>query len=272
MVFINGTDENYGYKNGFMNYEALFEQIVNKLSSSFTSRCVPHIALRRDSLIAALVCVDECGDPTLLSMFLCRWDPQIREHELVCGLTLPIQVNRSNSKTLFRLPGSQSTSLPSKGMFLFVLHYLQLWIAYRYDLDKRPLENMWSMSILSPNYCVPYFADHGYYLDSSAQSGDKVVRMRIEAPMRVIARGGVMMTPNNTKHDRFCCKRIALQMLGVTAWEEDKQDITLSVLLLCIQRSCLFNQKVRVGEGASFKDHYFVRCDDCNKKVIPMKL
>jgi hypothetical protein len=52
------------------------------------------------------------------------------------------------------------------------------------------IKNMWSMSILSPKDCVPYFADHGYYLDKSAQSGDKVVMMRIEAPMRVSAREG----------------------------------------------------------------------------------
>jgi hypothetical protein len=81
-----------------------------------------------------------------------------------------------------------------------------------------------------------------------------------------------MMTPDNTKNDRFCCKIIALQNLGVTAWEEDKQDTTLSVMLLCIQRSYLFNQKMRVGEGASFKDHYFIRCDYCNKKSHPPKV
>jgi hypothetical protein len=272
MVFINGTEEHYGYNDGFMNYEALFEQIVNKLSSAFPSSCVPHIAPRRDSLIVALICVEECGDPTLLSMSLCRWDQQRREHELVCGLTLISQVNRSNSKTLFRLPGSQSTSLHSKGMFLLVLHSLQLWIAYRSDFDKRPLENMWSMSILSPKDCVLYFADHGYYLDNSAQAGDKVVRMRLEDPMTVSAgEGGVVMMPDNTKNDLFCCKIIALQKLGVTAWEEDKQDTTLSVLMLCIQRSSLFNQKVRVGEGASFKENYFLRCDYCNKKATSIK-
>jgi hypothetical protein len=190
MVFINGTEEHDGYNDGFMNYEALFEQIVDKLSSAFPSSCVPHIAPRRDSLIVALVCVEECGYPTLLSMSLCRWDQQRREHELVCCFTLPIQVNISNSKTLFRLPGSQSTSLRSKGMFLLVLHSLQLWIAYRSDFDKRPLESMWRMSILSPKDCVPYFDDHGYCLDNSAQAGDKVARMRIEAPMRISAREG----------------------------------------------------------------------------------
>jgi hypothetical protein len=79
----------------------------------------------------------------------------------------------------------------------------------------------------------------------------------------------MMMTPDNTKNDRFCCKRIALQKLGVIAWEEDNQETTLIMLMLCIQLLSLFNQKVRVGEGASFKDHYFVRCDYCNKKSHP---
>jgi hypothetical protein len=135
IVFINGTEEHDGYNDGFINYEALLEQIVNKLSSAFPSSCVPHIAPRRDSLIVALICVEESGDSTLLSVSFYRRDRQRREHELVCGLTLPSQVNRSNSKTLFRLPGSQSTSLRSKGMCLLVLHSLQRWIAYRSDFD-----------------------------------------------------------------------------------------------------------------------------------------
>jgi hypothetical protein len=177
MVFINGTEENDGYNDGFMNYEALLEQIVNKLSSAFPSSCVPHIAPRHDSLIVALVCVEDCGDPPLLSIYLCRWDPQRREHELVCGLTLPSQVNRSNSKTLFRLPGSQSTSLRSKWMFLLVLHSLQLWIAYRSDFDKRPLKTCGECpsNLLRIMSCTLL---------------TMVARMRIEAPMRFSAREG----------------------------------------------------------------------------------
>jgi hypothetical protein len=46
-------------------------------------------------------------------------------------------------------------------------------------------------------------------------------------------------------------------------------DTTTSVLLLCIQRSSLFNQKMRVDKSGNFKDHYFVRCDYCNKKSHP---
>jgi hypothetical protein len=101
-----------------MNYEAVFEQIVNNLSSAFLSRGGPSLAPRPGCLIVALVCVKESGDATLLSMSLCSWDPQRREHEMLCGLTLPSQSIRSNSKTLFRLPGSQSTSFRSNGMFL----------------------------------------------------------------------------------------------------------------------------------------------------------
>jgi hypothetical protein len=40
----------------------------------------------------------------------------------------------------------------------------------------------------------------------------------------------------------------------------------MSVLLLYIQRSSFFNKKMRDGEGGNFKDHYFVRCNYCNKK------
>jgi hypothetical protein len=69
MVFINDTEKHDGYNDGLMNCEALFEQIVNKLSSAFPSSCVPHIAPHRDSLNVALVWVEECGNPTLLSMF-----------------------------------------------------------------------------------------------------------------------------------------------------------------------------------------------------------
>jgi hypothetical protein len=113
-------------------------------------------------------------------------------------------------------------------MFLIVLHSLQLWIAYRWEFDQRPLDNMLSMAILYPKVSVPYFVDHGYFLDNSAQLGDKVVRMRKEAPMRVSAReAGNLMTSNNTKNDRFCCKRIALKNMGVTSWREDKKDTTI---------------------------------------------
>jgi hypothetical protein len=189
---------------------------------------------------------------------------------MFCGLTLPSQSIRSNSKIQSRLTGSQSTSFRIKLMFLIFLHSVQLWIAYRWKFDQRPLDNMWSMDVLFPKDSVPPFYDHGYCLDNSAQLGDKVVRMRLEAPMQAYTReDGIMITPSNTKNDHFCWKIFAHQNMGLTAWKEYKKDTTMSVMLLCIQRSSLFRHKMRVGEGDIFKDHYFIRCDYCSKKSHP---
>jgi hypothetical protein len=72
------------------------------------------------------------------------------------------------------------------------------------------------MAVICPMDSVPYFCDHDFFQDKSAQLQDKAVRMRIEAPMRVSAReAGIMMNPKDTKNDCFCCKKIALQNLGV---------------------------------------------------------
>jgi hypothetical protein len=60
---------------------------------------------------------------------------------------------------------------------------------------------------------VPYFADHGFLPDKSRSSDNKTFWMKIEAPMSVSAReAGEMMSPANTRNDRFCFKRIALQI------------------------------------------------------------
>jgi hypothetical protein len=78
----------------------------------------------------------------------------------------------------------------------------------------------------------------------------------IESPMRVIAlEAGAMMSPGNTKNDRFRCKRIALQHLGVLDWNHDPEDTTMSFLLVCIQRFSLFNMKVRDNSDGDFKHH-----------------
>jgi hypothetical protein len=58
MVFMNGTEERVAYNDGFMNYEALFEQIVNNLLSALPSRGVPSLAPRSECLILALICVE----------------------------------------------------------------------------------------------------------------------------------------------------------------------------------------------------------------------
>jgi hypothetical protein len=77
------------------------------------------------------------------------------------------------------------------------------------------------------------------------------------------------MSPANTRNDRFCCKRIALQKMGVIAWKHDPQDTTMSVLLVCIQSSSLFNIKFRDNIDGNFKHHYFVRCELSNKTSDP---
>jgi hypothetical protein len=112
-----------------------------------------------------------------------------------------------------------------------------------------------------------------FFPDKSRSSDKKTFWMKIEAPMCVSAReAGEMMIPANTRNDRFCCKRIALQNLGVIAWKHDTQDTTMSVLLVCIQRSSLFNRKVREHIDCDFKHHYFVRCDFCNKTSEPHEI
>jgi hypothetical protein len=100
--------------------------------------------------------------------------------------------------------------------------------------------------------------------------GQEKMWMKLEAPMRVSAReAGEMMSPVNTRNDHFCCQRIILQKLGVIAWKHDPQYTTMSVLLVCIQSSSLFNRKVRDNIDGDFKHHYFFRCDFCKKTSEP---
>jgi hypothetical protein len=72
--------------------------------------------------------------------------------------------------------------------------------------------------------------------------------------------------PQQHEERSFLLQKIVFQKLGIIACKEDKTYTKMSVLLFCIQRSSLFNQKIGVGEGGNFKDHYFVRCDYCNNK------
>jgi hypothetical protein len=154
-----------------------------------------------------------------------------------------------------------------------VLYSLQVWIAYRTEYDSLPLDNMWTTHVPCPKMLVPYFADHGFFPDKSRSSDKNTFWMKIEGPMRVSAREAEeMISPSNTINDRLCCKRIALQNLGVIAWKLDPQDTTTSVLLVCIQRSSLFNRKVRDNIYGDFKHHNFVRCDFCNKTSEPHRI
>jgi hypothetical protein len=124
---------------------------------------------------------------------------------------------------------------------------------------------MWTMDAPFPKMPVPYFTDHGFFPDKSRSSDGKTFWMKIQAPMCVSAReAGEMMSPTNTRNDRFYCKRVALQKLGMINWKNDPQDTTMSFLLVSIQRSSLFNRKVRDNIDGDLKHHYLIRCDLCN--------
>jgi hypothetical protein len=120
---------------------------------------------------------------------------------------------------------------------------------------------------------VPYFADHGFSQDKGRLTDEKTYWMKIESPIHVSAReAGEMMSPGNTINDRFFCKLNALHKLGVLAWKHDLNDTTMSVLLVCIQRSSIFNTRVRDDSDGDFKHQYFVRCDFWNTVSEPQKI
>jgi hypothetical protein len=209
-----------------------------------------------------MACVEACGTIRFLSRCVSIWNEHERENEVLCGLTLPSLPLTSNSNKMFVLTGTQVTEFRRKGIFLAVLHSLQVWIAFRSDYDSRPLDQMWTMDVSCPKILVPYFADHGFSPDKGCLTDGKTYWMKIESPMRVSAvEAGSMMSPGNTINDRFCCKRIALRQLGVLAWKHDPEDTPMSVLLVCIHRSSLFNTKVRDDYYGDFKHYYFARCD-----------
>jgi hypothetical protein len=112
--------------------------------------------------------------------------------------------SKSNKK--FVLPGTQATEFRRKGIFLAVMHSLQVWIAFRSDYYSRPLDQMWTMAVSCPRILVPYFADHVFSPDKGRLTDEKTYWMKIESPMRVSARESVeMMSPGNTRNDRLCC-------------------------------------------------------------------
>jgi hypothetical protein len=114
------------------------------------------------ALIVVLACVEACGTIRLLSMCVSIWNEHEKENEVLFGLTLPSLPLTSNSNKNFVLPGTQATEFRRKGVFLAVMHSLQVWIAYRSDYDGRPLDHMWTMAVSCPRMLVPYFADHGF--------------------------------------------------------------------------------------------------------------
>jgi hypothetical protein len=272
VMFMNGPNEkrSCGYNAGFTDYEAVLEMVINSLSAAFPENMVASVVPKSGALIVALACVEASGDIRLLSICISVWNESEIEHEVLCGLTLPSLPISSKSSKKFCLPDTQATEFRLNGMFLAVLHSLQVWIAYQTDYENRPLDHMWTMTVPCPRRLVPYFADHGFFPDKSRSLDENTFWMKIEAPMRVSAReAGEMTSPANTRNDRFCFKRITLQKLGVIAWRHDPQDTTMSVHLVCIQRSSLFNRKVRDNIDGDFKHHYFVRFDFCNRTSEP---
>jgi hypothetical protein len=102
------------------------------------------------------------------------------------------------------LPGTQATEFRRKGMFLSVMHSLQVWIAFRSNYDSRPLDQMLTMAVSCPRMLVPYFADHGFSPDKGCLTDEKTYWMKIESPMHASAREAEEMTsPGNTRNDRF---------------------------------------------------------------------
>jgi hypothetical protein len=250
------------YNDGFTDYEAVIEQVVEHLSAAFPEKMVDSEVPKAGDLIVVLAYVEACGTIIFMSICVSIWNEHEKENDVLCGLTLPSLPLTLDSNQKFVLPGTQSAEFRRKGMFLAVLHSLQVWIASRSDYGSRPLDQMWTMAVSCPKILVPYFADHGFSPDKGRLTDENTYWMKIESPMRVSAReAGAMMSPGNTRNDRFCCKQITLQQLGVLAWKHDPEDTTTSVLLVCIQRSSLFNTKVRDDSDGDFKHHYFVRFD-----------
>jgi hypothetical protein len=166
---------------------------------------------------------------------------------VLCGLTLPSLHISSKSIKKFCLPGTQENIILQSSPGQHVDHTCPL---------PQDVVALLCRPWVSPRQKLLIRQD--FFL------------MKIEASMRVSAREeGEMMSPANTRKDRFCCKRIALQNLGVIAWKHDPHDITMSVLLVCIQCSSKLNIKVRENIDGDFKYHYFVRCDFCNKTSEP---
>jgi hypothetical protein len=139
---ISNDKRSTGYNDGFTDYEAVIEQVVDHLSAAFPEKMVVSEVTKDGSMIVLQACVEASGTIRLLSMCVSIWKEHQKENEVLCGLTLPSLPLTSNSNKKFVLPGTQATEFSRKGMFLAVLHSLQVWIAFRSDYDNRPLDQM----------------------------------------------------------------------------------------------------------------------------------
>jgi hypothetical protein len=91
VMFMNVPNEkrSCGYNDGFTDYEAVIEMVIDSLSASFPEKVVASVVPKYGALIVALACVEASGDIILLSMCLSVWNESKKDHEVLCGLTLP---------------------------------------------------------------------------------------------------------------------------------------------------------------------------------------
>jgi hypothetical protein len=111
VMFMKGPNEKHscGYNDGFTDYEAVIEMVIDSLSAAFPEKMVASVVHKYGSLIVALVCVEASGDIRLISMCVSVWNESEKEHEVLCGLTLPKIPISSKSNKKFCLPGTQAT-------------------------------------------------------------------------------------------------------------------------------------------------------------------
>jgi hypothetical protein len=75
-MFMNGPYEkrSCGYNDGFKDYEAVIEMVIDNLSADFPENIVASVVPKSGALIVAPACVEDLGDIRLLSMCLSVWN------------------------------------------------------------------------------------------------------------------------------------------------------------------------------------------------------
>jgi hypothetical protein len=70
VMFLTGPNDkrSTGYNDGFTDYEAVIEQVVEHLSVAFPEKMVASEVPKAGDLIIVLACVEACGTIRLLSM------------------------------------------------------------------------------------------------------------------------------------------------------------------------------------------------------------
>jgi hypothetical protein len=70
VMFLTGPNDkrSTGYNDGFTDYEAVIEQVVEQLLGAFPEKMVASEVAKAGALIVVLACVEACGTIRLLSM------------------------------------------------------------------------------------------------------------------------------------------------------------------------------------------------------------